>query len=138
MSITLLCLVKGNRTANAFAVDIDSEKLVSHLKEAIKGKNAQTFANVDAKDIKLWKVEISGDHDDRLGNLSFHDSDELLAINDIGDYWTEKPLKKHIHVLVEPPETTATSDEVLELRKQLASMQELLNKSVHGMYFFLT
>ncbi|RIA90163.1 hypothetical protein C1645_876288 [Glomus cerebriforme] len=32
-------------TANAFAVDIDSEKLVNHLKEAIKEKNIQTFAN---------------------------------------------------------------------------------------------
>ena len=103
MSITLLCLVKGNRTANAFAVDIDSEKLLSHLKESIKGKNAQTFANVDAKDIKLWKVEISGDHDDQLGNLSLKDSDELLAINEIGDYWTEKPPKRHIHVIVKLP-----------------------------------
>jgi len=58
MSITLLCLVKGNKTASAFAIDIDSGKLVSHLKEAIKTKNSQTFANIDAKDIKLWKVPI--------------------------------------------------------------------------------
>ena len=79
MSITLLCLVKGNRTANAFAVDIDSEKLVSHLKEAIKGKNAQTFANVDAKDIKLWNVKIPDDRDDLLSNLSLQDQVELLA-----------------------------------------------------------
>jgi len=131
MSITLFCLVKGNTTANAFEVDIEKDKSISKLKEAIKAKNTQTFANVDAKDIKLWKVEISGDHVDPL---TLHDNDELLAINDIGDYWTEKPLKKHIHVLVEPPVTTATSDEVLELRKQLASMHELLNKSTHGTY----
>jgi hypothetical protein len=138
MSITLLCLVKGNILANAFPVDIEKDQLVGHLKKVIKAEQPQTFANVDAKDIKLWKVEIGGDHDDQLRNLTLLDQDELLAINDIGDYWTEKPLKKHIHVLVEPPETTATSDEVLELRKQLASMQELLNKSVHGMYLFLT
>ena len=55
MSITLLCLVKGNTTASAFAVDIDREKLVSHLKETIKEKNAQTFANVDAKDISYGR-----------------------------------------------------------------------------------
>ena len=134
MSITLFCLVKGNTTANAFEVDIEKDKSISKLKEAIKAKNTQTFANVDAKDIKLWKVEISGDHDYQLRNLSLQDSDELLAINEIGDYWTEKPPKRHIHVLVEPPVTTATSDEVLELRKQLASMHELLNKSTHGTY----
>ena len=138
MSITLLCLVKGNTLANAFPVDIEKEQLVGHLKKVIKAEQPQTFANVDAKDIKLWNVKIPDVQDDLLSNLTLQDKDELLATRDIGDYWTEKPLKKHIHVLVEPPETTATSDEVLELRKQLASMQELLNKSVHGMYFFLT
>lgn len=137
MSITLLCLVKGNTLANAFPVHINGNELVGDLKDAIKAKKAPEFDNFPADRLKLWKVEISGDHDDQLGNLSFQDSDELLAINDIEDYWTEKPLKKHIHVLVEPPASTATSDEVLELRKQLASMQELLNKSVHGMYMIL-
>ncbi len=131
MSITLFCLVKGNTTANAFSVKISRDEPISELKEAIKEKKQNDFAGVDADKLKLWKVEISGDHVDPL---TLHDNDELLAINDIGDYWTEKPLKKHIHVLVEPPVTTATSDEVLELRKQLASMHELLNKSTHGTY----
>ena len=103
MSITLFCLVKGNTTANAFEVDIEKDKSVSHLKKVIKAEQPQTFANVDAKDIKLWKVEIGGDHDDQLRNLTLLDQDELLAINDIGDYWTEKPLKKHIHVIVKLP-----------------------------------
>ena len=128
MSITLFCLVKGNTTANAFSVKISRDEPISELKEAIKEKNTQTFANDDAKDIKIWKVEIT---DDLLSNLT---QDELIATRDIGDYWTEKPTKRHIHVLVEPPVTTATSDEALELRKQLASMHELLNKSTHGTY----
>ena len=29
MSITLLCLVKGNTTANAFPIDIDRDQLVA-------------------------------------------------------------------------------------------------------------
>ncbi|PKY31625.1 hypothetical protein RhiirB3_489525 [Rhizophagus irregularis] len=133
MSITLLCLVKGNTLANAFPVDIEKDQLVGHLKKVIKAENPQTFANVDVKDIKLWKVEIGGDHlDDQLKNLKLNGSDELSAINEIGDYWTEKPPKKHIHVLVEPPVTTTASNEVLELREKLASLQALLNKSVHG------
>jgi hypothetical protein len=91
-----------------------------------------TFAGVDADKLKLWKVEIGGDHlDDQLKNLKLG-NDELSAINEIGDYWTENQPKKSVHVIVEPPESPATSDEVLELRKKLASMQELLNKSVHG------
>jgi hypothetical protein len=103
MSITLLCLVKGNTTASAFPVDISKDQLVGHLKKVIKAEQPQTFANVDAKDLKLWKVTIPGDQDDQLRNLILQDSDELLAINDIGDYWPTSPPKKHIHVIVKLP-----------------------------------
>jgi hypothetical protein len=134
MSVTLLCLVKGSTLANAFPVHIDSNQLVGDLKEAIKAKKQNDFAGVDADRLKLWKVEIGGDHlDNQLKNLKLNCNDELSAINEIGDYWTENPPKKSVHVIVEPPASTASSDEVLELRKKLASMQELLNKSVHGM-----
>src|SRR3954470_19234628 len=106
MSITLFCLVKGNTTANAFSVKISRDEPISELKKAIKAEKHKTFHGVEADELKLWKVPISDDHDDQLKNLTLQDSDELLAINDIGDYWTEKPLKKHIHVLVEPPAST--------------------------------
>jgi Crinkler effector protein N-terminal domain len=133
MPITLLCLVKGNTTANVFPVDIEKDQLVGHLKEAIKAKKHKTFHGVEAKDLKLWKVPISDDHDDQLRNLSLEDSDELLAINEIGEYWTEKPPKKRIHVLVEPPESTTTSSqEVKELLDRIASLEEALNKSEYG------
>uniref|UniRef100_U9T918 Crinkler effector protein N-terminal domain-containing protein n=1 Tax=Rhizophagus irregularis (strain DAOM 181602 / DAOM 197198 / MUCL 43194) TaxID=747089 RepID=U9T918_RHIID len=72
-------------TVSAFAVDIDRESYIP------------------VKDIKLWKVTIPGDQDDQLRNLILQDSDELLAINDIGDYWPTSPPKKHIHVIVKLP-----------------------------------
>jgi hypothetical protein len=103
MSITLLCLVKGNTTANAFPVDIDKDQLVGHLKKFIKAEQPQTFANVDAKDIKLWKVEIPGDRDDQLRNLILKDSDELLAIRKISKYFSVTPPEEHIHVIVKLP-----------------------------------
>jgi hypothetical protein len=134
MSITLFCLVKGNTTANAFEVDIEKDKSVSHLKKVIKAEKAPEFDNFPADKVKLWKVEIRDDQDDLLSNLSLQDQVELLATRDIGDYWSEKPPKRYIHVLVEPPASTATSDEVLKLREEVASLQELLKKSV-GMYF---
>ena len=143
MSITLLCLVKGNTLANAFAVDIDSEKLVSHLKDAIKDK-IDVPAGFKAKDLKLWNVTIPDDRDDLLSNLTLENNAELLATKKVSKYFPVSPAEEHIHVLVELPASTATSDEVLELRKQLASMQELLeevtslqallNKSTHGTY----
>ncbi|GET63644.1 kinase-like domain-containing protein [Rhizophagus irregularis DAOM 181602=DAOM 197198] len=103
MSITLLCLVKGNTTASAFAIDIDREKLVSHLKDAIKEKKQNDFAGIDADRLKLWKVSIPGDQDDQLRNLILQDSDELLAIRKISKYFPDSPPKEHIHVIVKLP-----------------------------------
>jgi hypothetical protein len=62
-----------------------------------------------------WIAKISS-------NLSFQDKDKLLATRDIGDYWTEKPPKRHIHVLVEPPETTAT------LSQEIVSFACIINR----------
>jgi len=134
MSITLFCLVKGNTTANAFPVCIDKGQFIGDLKEAIKAKNSQTFSNVDAKDIKLWKVPISDDHVDPLNNLSLEDSEELLAIRKISKYFPDSPPEEHIHVIVSPPESTTTSSqEVKELLDRIASLEASLNKSEHGM-----
>ncbi|GBC10145.1 hypothetical protein RclHR1_09390001 [Rhizophagus clarus] len=128
MSITLFCLVKENTTVSAFKVDIEKDKSISKLKEAIKAKNPQTFVNVDAKDLKLWKVPISDDHVNPLSNLSLEDSDELLVIKKISKYFPDSPPEEHIHVIVSPPEATATS-EVLKLREEVASLKEKLSKS---------
>ncbi|RGB36677.1 hypothetical protein C1646_666780 [Rhizophagus diaphanus] len=133
MSITLFCLVKGNTTANAFPVHIDKGQFVGDLKEVIKAKKAPEFDNFPADKLKLWKVEIGGDHlDDPLKNLTLNDNNELSAINEIGDYWTEKPPKKHIHVLVEPPASNVASSREQELLDRIAALEEKLSKSEYG------
>ena len=83
MSITLLCLVKGNTLANAFPVDIEKEQLVGHLKKVIKAEKAPEFDNFPADKLRLWKKEIPDDQDDLLSNLTLNDGDELLATKKI-------------------------------------------------------
>ena len=73
------------------------------------------------------------DQDNLLSNLTLNDGDSLLATREIGDYWTEKPPKRNIHVIVEPPESTATSSREQELLDRIASLEETLKKSVYGM-----
>src|SRR6266496_5429600 len=136
MTITLLCLVKGNTLANAFPVDIDKDQLVGHLKKVIKAEKAPEFDNFPADKLRLWKVTIPGDRDDQLRNLILQDSDELLAIRKISKYFPDSPLEEHIHVLVSPPETTATSSREQELLDQVASLQALLKKTTYGTYKF--
>ena len=133
MSITLLCLVKGNTTAIAFSVKISRDEPVSELKKAIKAEKHKTFHGIEADELKLWKVQIPGDQDDLLSNLTLNDGDELLATREIGDYWTEKPPKRNIHVIVEPPESTATSSREQELLEEVASLRALLKKTTYGM-----
>ncbi|RHZ62764.1 hypothetical protein Glove_335g61 [Diversispora epigaea] len=101
--ITLLCFIKENTPESAFPVDIDKNKLVGHLKEAIKEKNSNDFTGIDARKLKLWKVSIPDDRNDFLNNLILQDQDELPATRIIGDYWIEEPLNKHIHVIVKLP-----------------------------------
>ena len=103
MSITLFCLVKGNTTANAFEVDIEKDKSISKLKEAIKAKKQNDFAGVDADKLRLWKKEIPDDQDDLLSNLTLNDGDELLATKKISKYFPDSPPEEHIHVIVKLP-----------------------------------
>ena len=97
MSIKLFCLLKGNTPAvkHAFEVVIEGDKSVSALKKAIKAEKHLTFRDVEADEIKLWKVEIPDDHDSELadpalqvellpttknfGILSFHASREMYS-----------------------------------------------------------
>src|SRR5438045_3142714 len=98
MSITLLCLVKGNTTANAFSVKISEDKPISELKKAIKVKKHKTFHGVEADKLKLWKVTIPNDCNDLLSNLTLQDYVKLLATKKISKYFSDSPAKEHIHV----------------------------------------
>ncbi|RIA91880.1 hypothetical protein C1645_821430 [Glomus cerebriforme] len=103
MSITLFCLIKGNTTANAFEVDIEKDKSISHLKKVIKAEKAPEFDNFPADKLRLWKVEIRDDHDDLLSNLTLNDGDELLATKKISKYFSDSPPEEHIYVIVKLP-----------------------------------
>ena len=136
MSITLLCLVKGNTLANAFPVDIEKDQLVGHLKKVIKAEKAPEFDHFPADRLKLWNVTIPDDRDDLLSSLTLNDKDELLTAREIGEYWTEKLPKRHIHVLAKPPASTAISNREKELLEENASLKEKLSKSEYGTYKF--
>ncbi|CAB4433246.1 unnamed protein product [Rhizophagus irregularis] len=79
----------------------------------ISGTLSQAFANVDAKDIKLWKVDISLEEEnekltavntkinvnikDELGGV------ELLPLSKISKHFTSQPADEHIHIIVQCP-----------------------------------
>ncbi|RHZ86862.1 hypothetical protein Glove_43g17 [Diversispora epigaea] len=115
-TITLGCLVEGDDPFdNYFEVEINKTSTVSVLKKVIKNEKENTFATIDANQLKLWNVNVSlSVPNEKLNVLTNRDlavieqrleGKKLLASNDIQDYFNEQPTKKHIHILVErPPE----------------------------------
>jgi len=98
--VSLICLLEGDTFANAFEVDIEKSNTICKLKDIIKRNNAQTFAKINAKDIRLWKVKIPDNREDQLNNLSLQDKDELLATRKISKYFPSPPPEEHVHVIV--------------------------------------
>ncbi|CAG8681497.1 989_t:CDS:2 [Gigaspora margarita] len=88
-----MCLIQRNSLTNAFEVDIEKNKTISKLKDVIKKKNVQTFSNIDAKDIKLWK-----------------DQGELLATKKISKYFPFTLPEENVHVTVKLSPSKANGD----------------------------
>ncbi|CAG8518905.1 356_t:CDS:2 [Paraglomus brasilianum] len=101
--LKLFCLVQGNAIAQAFPLSINRNENIGQLKKAIKAKKIPEFNFFDADRLKIWKVQIRADNDKEPNKLTLHNNDQLLASRKISSYFTDKPLDKHIHIVVKPP-----------------------------------
>ncbi|KAF9403901.1 hypothetical protein BGZ94_004467, partial [Podila epigama] len=83
-----------------------STKTIGDLKDAIKDKNAIAFADVDAKDLTLWRVSIPVLAKKDRKEISLADvpsKEELDETDDVSDVFKETPPKKTIHIIVQRP-----------------------------------
>src|SRR3954447_9774147 len=112
--ITLSCLVAGeNPYDNAFNVKVNKTEAVSFFRDAIKEKIDD---NVKAKDLKLWKVDISLEEENeklKLVNTKINvnikeelGGVELLPLSKISKHFTSQPADEHIHIIVQRPVET--------------------------------
>ncbi|PKB92075.1 hypothetical protein RhiirA5_508396 [Rhizophagus irregularis] len=110
-TVTLSCLVVGeNPYENAFNVKVNKTEAVSELKDAIKEKIDD---NVKAKDLKLWKVDISFEEENeklKLVNTKVNvnikeelGGVELLPLSKISKHFPSQPADEHIHIIVQRP-----------------------------------
>ncbi|GES73731.1 hypothetical protein GLOIN_2v1571020 [Rhizophagus clarus] len=108
------CLVVGeNPYENAFEVDIEINKSISKLRDAIKEKIDD---NVKAKDLKLWKVDISFEKENKkleLVNTKINVNikedlcgEELPPLSKISKHFPSQPADEHIHIIVQRPVET--------------------------------
>ncbi|KAF9375032.1 hypothetical protein CPC16_000939 [Podila verticillata] len=96
--LTLFCLVDGEW--NPFSVEVDRTKTVDTLKDAIKDKNAITFADVDAKMLTLWSVSIAVSDDD---DDDEDDRKKLKATRELRGVFVDEAAKNMIHIIVQRP-----------------------------------
>ncbi|PKC08480.1 hypothetical protein RhiirA5_376240 [Rhizophagus irregularis] len=83
----VFCFVIGNSVDTAFEVIEDEKTTISRLKEIIFGKNQKCFSDIDANKLRLWRVNIPWDSDDKLGKLELlrtRSSNEDIIIQELG------------------------------------------------------
>lgn len=116
--IMLYCLIKGENPDKAFKVIIKKDKDVSDLKKVIKDEIPNELAGIDAKNLTLWKVNVSTSDKSKFERLKTYIPyssavEEVLLGEKIGNA-TEGVVKvfnyslekKCIHIIIEPPATT--------------------------------
>ncbi|CAG8836828.1 12979_t:CDS:2, partial [Racocetra persica] len=101
----------------SFPVDIDKGMTVGHLKELIKEKKKNAFANIDANELRLWKVDIPIGIENKntkifAKNINDYKGVELLpnaTIETVFYKESENTKFYSIRIIAQPPVTAGTS-----------------------------
>ena len=106
VNLTLNCWVSGeNPHDKVFPIVVNTSEVntVGRLKDLIKEKQSRTFANVDSREMKLWKVDIPLNNISTVDTkLSVNDKDKRLSpLDEISEIFANQPPQKHIHLYIE-------------------------------------
>jgi hypothetical protein len=91
-----------------FSVEIDPSKAVDGHRDLIKAKIPQTFDGVDAKDLTLWRVNITISEDDDstpilLDHVTSSDKKKLDPATRLSKVFPGELLEETIHIIVQRP-----------------------------------
>jgi len=90
LELELQCLVIGQ--TNTFSVEINAEKRVNHLKEAIAAKNKNAFqkVDIDAKDLTLYSIVVEEDSiDETLPKVDVAKLKQMPASHKLSRYFSD-------------------------------------------------
>ncbi|KAF9919618.1 hypothetical protein BGZ65_011981, partial [Modicella reniformis] len=102
----LFCLFEGQSTSDAFSVDIDSDKLVCHLKKTINAEMTPKFDNIDVNELTLWRVSIPFTIEEKsitMKDIENKDKTKLLPIISLKTLFKNDPEEGNVHILVQTP-----------------------------------
>jgi hypothetical protein len=109
--LELNCLILGQDPKHIFSVKITKTESISTLKEVIKGKKKNAFRHIDADTLIVWQVSVLGDSSlgQNLEELSLSEESSLGPMQNLSELFSEPPIHKHLHILVQPPPVIQTS-----------------------------
>jgi len=97
--ITLFCLVYDDPNADPFEVNIDRERTISVLKDAIKERRKPAFDHLPADHLRLWKWNKPTDKVEGLDPRDLLDS--RTTIGDV--FENDSPQRALTHIIVKAP-----------------------------------
>jgi hypothetical protein len=105
-TLQLNCWVLGDDVSKVFPIEIPSTKSVGILQKAIKNEKKPELDHLAASSLTLWKVSIPVNPHLRqyLAHLNLTDETSLLSVDDLDDVFSDEPHRKHLHIVVKPPD----------------------------------
>ncbi|RGB23593.1 hypothetical protein C1646_822048 [Rhizophagus diaphanus] len=88
------------------------DKLEDRVFAKLKEKKGDTFTDIEAYNLNLWKVNIPNDNEKKFSTLVLKNDDKgdikILrgVISDYCDYWEEQPPNECTHVIIDSPYLT--------------------------------
>src|SRR6267154_5084720 len=100
--LELNCFVHDDDPRYVFPVKIARTESVGTLKRSIKDDNPESFRDVDARSLVLFKVSIPANDSfkENVSRVELKDEDELSPVDTLSDVFLEIPARKHLHIIV--------------------------------------
>jgi hypothetical protein len=101
--LLLNCWILGEDSTRIFPVEIDRDKNVGGLREAIKEKKKRAFDHIDADSLDVWNVSVPIDEGANLvaqvKNLKVLETKSLLPVQPLSGIF-RNVVEQHLHVIV--------------------------------------
>jgi len=101
--LSINCWILGDDYMHVFVVEISRNKVVDHLKKAIKVEAHPLLNDIVASTLILYKVSI--EYTPQLAEhvTALKLNEKLLPFDELSEVFANKLLRKHVHVVVETP-----------------------------------
>ncbi|KAG8834581.1 hypothetical protein FRC17_008250 [Serendipita sp. 399] len=118
---TVFCVIKGQNTT--FSIEIAGNKTIDFLKKKIKEKNTGTLANIDARELTLFKVDLKDDEylmEDANKRMEEHPP-ALRPTKKLAQIFDGTPAEDTVHIVVQLPIHLPPYQESMDMERKLSS-----------------